>query len=133
MRSTILFGVLVLVSLVGAGTLAAHGSSYVSTDKQWSIVNFRDPVRVKGELVMGPVLLVHDNAKMAAGEPCTTFYQLDRTRGPKDAIVSFHCIPRRAGSVAATTLTTIPAELGCKRLIEFQIAGDSEAHGIPAR
>jgi hypothetical protein len=124
---------LLLVALVGAGTVAARGNSYVSAAKQWTTVNFPDPVLVKDQFVMGPVLIVHDNAKMARGEACTTFYRFDRTKGPQHAIVSFHCVPRQTNTVATATFMTVSSEPGCRRLVEYQIAGDSEAHGIPVR
>ena len=133
MRSRILVGTFLLVAFIGAGTLAARGNSFVNSDTQWSIVNFAEPVLVKGQFVMGPVLIVHDSAKMARGEACTTFYRFDPASGPKEELVSFHCIPRHTKSVATTTLTTLSNEPGCKKLVEYQIAGDSEAHGIPAR
>ena len=134
MRSRIVVGVFLLIALVGAGTLAARGNSYVGSDKQWTIVNLPDPVRVKGEFMMGLVLIVHDSAKMARGEPCTTFYRFDPARGPKEALVSFHCNPRQSYGVDTTTLTTVSTTPGaCKKLVEFQIAGDAEAHGIPTK
>jgi hypothetical protein len=35
--------------------------------------------------------------------------------------------------VAQTTLNIVDTPSGCKRLVEYQIGGDSEAHGIPAK
>ena len=134
MRSRIVVGVFLLIALVGAGTLGARGNSYVGSDKQWTIVNFPDPVSVNGEFMMGSVLIVHDSAKMARGEPCTTFYRFDPARGPKEALVSFHCNPRQSYGVDTTTLTMVSIIPGaCKKLVEFQIAGDAEAHGIPTK
>jgi hypothetical protein len=111
---------------------AGEGSECCAkSDKQWSIVNFVDPVLVSRTLVSGKVLIVHDDVKMAQGEPCTTFYRFDPTDGPKEALVSFHCQPRRASRVDATTMTTAQTDVGVKRLVEYQIAGDTEAHGVP--
>ena len=132
MRSRTSVGVFLLFALVGAGTLGASGNSYVGSDKQWTIANFTDPVRVKGQFIMGPVLIVHDSAKRARGEACTTFYRFDPKTGQHEALVSVHCSPRTASSVAATTFTTVSTDPGCKRLVEYQIAGDSEAHVLPA-
>jgi hypothetical protein len=131
MRSRMIVGVFLLIGLVGAGNLAARGNTTVGSDKQWSVVNFVDAVVVKRQFVMGPVLIVHDDAKMARGEACTTFYRFDPARGPQEELVSFHCRPRQAESVDTTRLATVLTETGCKRLVEYQIAGDSEAHGIP--
>lgn len=104
----------------------------LTADKQWSIVTFKQTVRVAGRFVSGPVLIVHDDQKMARGEPCTTFYRFDPAKGPKDELVSFHCIPRRAPQVTAeTTFKTVVVEPGMPRLLEYQIAGDDEIHGVP--
>lgn len=128
MRSRVIVGVFLLFGLIAAGTLAAAGNSYVGADKQWTIANFVNPVLVQGQFIMGPVLIVHDSAKMARGEACTTFFRFDPAVGPKEVLVSLHCIPRVGASVATTTFKTVSTEPGCKRLVEYQIAGDSEAH-----
>jgi hypothetical protein len=128
MRSRIFVGTALLVGMFGAALVAHNG-----TTKHSSIINLLDPVLVKGEMVMGPVLIVHDDLKMAKGEPCTTFYRFDVKTGPQEALVSFHCVPVERRVVAETTLTTNSQVSGCKRLVEYQLGGDSEAHGVPTR
>ena len=133
MRSRIGVGVIVLTALVGAGTLVAGGIDNVTADKQWTVTNFRDPVLVAKTLVMGPVMIVHDSNKMARGEACTTFYRFKPGVGPQEEIVSFHCRPRQGTLAETTTFTTLSTDTGCKRLVEYQIGGDAEAHGVPAK
>jgi hypothetical protein len=128
MRSRIFVGAFLLVSTFSAGVLATSAAG-----KHWAVVNFPDPVQVQKEIVMGPVLIVHDDAKMAKGEPCTTFYRFDPKAGRGAEIVSFHCIPAARAVVDTTTFTVAGQATNCKRLIEYQIAGESEAHGVPAR
>ena len=128
MRSRIFVGTLLMVGMFGAALVAHNGAT-----KHTSIINLLDPVLVKGEMIMGPVLIVHDDLKMAKGEACTTFYRFDVKTGPQEALVSFHCQPIERRVVAETTLTTSSQGSGCKRLVEYQIGGDSEAHGVPAR
>jgi hypothetical protein len=82
---------------------------------------------------MGPVLIVHDDAKMAQGLPCTTFYRFDPAKGPKEELVSFHCRPIRRVAADHTTLTAVKTASGCPRMTEYQIGGDAEAHGIPTK
>jgi hypothetical protein len=160
MRFRILAGAVIMTVVAGVATLTVRGASRMDlccieshaccdgdhgcckkeadtsaslTDgKQWAIVNFTDTIRVNGRFVAGPVLIVHDLKKMADGQPCTTFYRFDPAEGPKAELVSFHCIPRRAQKrLAETMLKTVTIEPGVKTLVEYQIAGDNEAHGIP--
>jgi hypothetical protein len=126
-------GIVGVMALAGAATLAARGLDAVGAAKQWSIVNFADPVWVANTVVMGPVLVVHDSEKMARGEACTTFYRFKPGKGPTDEIVSFHCRPRPGTLTGTTTFTTVSTEPGCKRLVEYQIGGDAEVHGVPAK
>jgi len=125
-------GVIIFAILVGV-SLAAKGSTFVGANKQWTVTNFADPVLVNGRLVMGPVLIVHDNDKMNRGEACTTFYRFDPARGGREELVSFHCLPKQAAPIAETKFTTMSTDVGCKKLVEYQIAGDSETHLVPVK
>jgi hypothetical protein len=132
MRSRIIVGSLLLLGLFAVGTIATSGDG-VAAPRQWAITNFMDPVLVSDQFLIGPYLIVHDDAKMAAGEPCTSFYRFDRGRGPQERVLSFHCTPATRKVVAALTLTkTAPIPgLDIKRVTSYQFAGDCEAHGIP--
>jgi hypothetical protein len=132
MKSRLIVGVLVLVGLFSVSAFATRGDA-VGPDKQWAIVNFVSPVLVKGELLMGPYLIVHDSAKMARGEPCSTFYVFDKNHGPQQVAVSFHCRPVSREICDKTTLTVTNDPSGIARLDEYQIGGDLEAHGVPVK
>jgi hypothetical protein len=85
-------------------------------------------------IVQGPVMFVHDNQKMARGEPCTTIQLFDPARGAIEEIAVFHCIPAPRKVVSTFTIRTQPnVEIGygCV-LTEYQFAGDAEGHGVPA-
>jgi len=132
MKTRIVVGVLLLIAVLGVGTYASRAGE-VAGQRQWTIVNFTEPVQVKDQIVMGPVLIVHDDTKMSRGEACTTFYRFEKGRGPKEALVSFHCKPVQRTVAAQTTFNLVGTVNGCKRLTEYQIGGDSEAHGIPSK
>jgi len=132
MKTRIIVGVVVLISVLGVGTYASRAGE-VAGSRQWTVVNFVDPVQVKDHIVMGPVLIVHDDDKMGRGEACTTFYRFEPGKGPKEALVSFHCKPVAKTVVARTTFNVVDTPNGCKRLIEYQVGGDAEAHGIPLK
>jgi len=133
MRSRILIGAFILFGAAAGVTLAAKGSTFVGMNKQWTVTNFADPVLVSGRVIMGPVLIVHDSDKMKRGEACTTFYRFDPARGGREELVSFHCLPKQAAPIAETKFTTMSTEVGCKKLVEYQIAGDAEAHLVPVK
>jgi len=132
MRSRIIVGSVLLLGVLAVGTIATSGDG-VAPPRQWAVTNFMAPVLVSDQFLMGPYLIVHDDTKMARGEPCTSFYRFDPAKGPQEQVLSFHCRPANRKVVAALTLTqteTIPG-LNIKRVTAYQFAGDCEAHGIP--
>lgn len=129
MRSRVIVGAFLLVGLSSVGTVANTAGN-----RHWAAVNVLEPLLVSNRVVSGPILIVHDDFKMARGEPCTTFYRFVPGKGPQEALVSFHCRPDRGAVAEQTTLTVMPSSpQGCKRLIDYQIAGDSEVHGVPLK
>ena len=79
------------------------------------------------------MLFVHDEERMARGEPCTTIRLFEPGSGPTESLVSFHCIPTRRPVARAFTIRTRPNTadgFGCV-LTEYQFAGDSDGHGVP--
>jgi len=126
MRSRILVAALICAS-VGLGLRA-------SSSRQWAVVDLRQPTQIGQSIALRPVLFVHDDAKMARGEPCTTVYRYDPAVGPQEEIVSFHCQPRPSATAGHFILTTAPGpDPGSSlcRLKAYQFAGDSEEHGVP--
>ena len=134
MKARFLVLSLLIVGTIGVGAVASRGQGVVGQPSS-AIVNFSDPVRVLDRIVMGPVLIVHDDQKMERGEACTTFYRFDPARGPQEELISFHCTPvlRTATDTTRLTLSERDDAAGCKRLLEYQIAGEAEAHAIPTR
>ena len=131
-KRSIVFTALVAATIIVATTLTATAGR---APVQASRITFTQVTRVCGHYLMGDYVVVHDDNKMAAGEPCTTFYRLRRDKAPV-AEISFHCIPKQRAPVAQTTIWTVPTvgvttALQSLDLVEFQIADDSEAHGVP--
>jgi hypothetical protein len=128
----VLLGVLLALSffaVVGVASTGAHMST-----RQWAIVSFREPVLIRGSVLMGRYLVVHDDERMAKGEPCTSIYVFDKETGPKSLEVEFMCVPKQK---ALTDKTTFQVRrhpgIEIPQVIEYQFAGDEEAHGVPAR
>ena len=134
MRSRIIVGSLLLLAVFAAGTIATSGDG-VAPPRQWGIATFTDPVMVTDQILMGSYLIVHDDAKMERGEPCTSFYRFDPAKGPQEEVLSFHCTPatRQAADKLILTKSQGKSASGIARLTEYQFAGDCEAHGIPTK
>jgi len=131
MRARVTVGGVLFIALFIVGVFASAGDR--AGRRQWTVVNFANPVQVMDRVVMGPTLIVHDDTKMAQGKACTSFYRFDTRTGPQEEILSLHCRPEARAVVEATTFTYARGELGCQKLVAYQIAGDAEAHGVPAR
>jgi hypothetical protein len=132
MRMRILVGVVLLIGSLAGRALATIGDGATPL-RQWALVSFHEPTRIAGRVLLGTYVIVHDDMKMMRGEPCTTIYRFDPVHGPREAVVSFRCHPALRKPVAELTLTVqrlSPVD-GRLRLVEYQFAGDAEAHGVP--
>jgi hypothetical protein len=82
---------------------------------------------------MGSYLVVHDDDRMAKGEPCTSIYAFDPARGPQALAVEFMCKPSQREVCDRTTFSLRRDDAGPSRVTEYQFAGDTEVHEVPAR
>ncbi len=132
MRSRLFVGALLVVGLFSVGGRASNGSH--ASPRQWSVVNFADPVVVRGHVLMGEYLVVHDDARMERGEPCTSIYRFDPAKGPQALELEFVCQPEQSPVCERTTFTVQrDPVLGVNKVTNYQFAGDSELHGVPTR
>lgn len=132
------FKLLGTVSVVVALAVVALGAavSHAAPSLQQGVVYLQWPTQINGRIAQGTVLIVHDEAKMDAGEPCTTIYQYDQGKGRGEEITTFACVPvqrKAAEKLTATcarlsTIGSVPVNI----LTEYQFAGDTEAHGVPS-
>jgi hypothetical protein len=132
MRSRLFVGSILTIAVLTAGAVAS--GDRIASSRQWAAVFLTEPTLVGSTIVQGPVLFVHDEAKMARGEPCTSVQLFNPGDGPAEEIASFHCTPRARAAVRTFTIRTRPNTdygFGCV-LTEYQFAGDTEAHGVPA-
>jgi hypothetical protein len=130
MRSRLLVASMLTTVVFATGAIASGDRA---PRRQWAAVYLSEPTLIGSTIVQGPVLFVHDEAKMARGEPCTTVQLFTPGEGPSETIASFHCIPRPAAVSGRFRIQTQPNTrlgYGCV-LVEYQFAGDQEAHGVP--
>lgn len=133
MQFRIVAAVLVVLGLTGGRAYAGTDTPTAAPDWQAAVVEFKQPVLVNGNYLLGRYLIIHDEAKMRRGEPCTTFYRYDPENGKRKEVLSFHCIPTPRGAVARPTITTALISGDARLVTEFQFTGEIEAHGVPGR
>ena len=122
---------IIVASLVLVGIVIAAARTTADPALKWAIVNLKDTTLIAGSVVSGPVVFVHDDARMARGEPCTSVHRFESGKGPVEELVAFHCKPRwgSAPKRFTTAIRTQPDGPGI--LTEYQFAGDEEAHIVP--
>jgi len=126
MRTKILVGALLFVAVLAVTALGAVPA------RRASVVRFMKPTIIAGAAVLGPVVFEHDDDRMARGEACTKVYHYDaRHKARGDVIVEFHCTPKDRSLATAFEATVIKSPLGPDRMIEYQLEGEAEGHGVP--
>ena len=128
MRSRIIAGSLVVFAALTIGVALPSGADPVV---KWAAINLTDTLLVAGTFVSGPVVFIHDDAKMAQGAPCTSVHRYEAGKGVGEELVAFHCKPRRDKAPAQFTKAVTTTPDGLRIMTEYQFAGDTEAHGIP--
>jgi hypothetical protein len=121
--------ILALLTLLAIATFPLKGAA--NPGRQMAITTFTQPVHVQGHILKGEYLFVHDDAAMQRGEACTYIYKGNAPLREK-LVVSFHCLPTARTKAFYFVVRTEEKTPGMIELNEFQFAGDSEAHVVPA-
>lgn len=121
-----MFGLLV----IGVGLWPSVGNA--APGKETAIVEFAETVKLGGVLLRGQYLLVHDEERMARGEPCTWVYA-GKELNEKKLVASFHCIHmdrEMTGTLKVSFKRSItPYET--PEITEIQFAGSRDGHKVP--
>lgn len=125
MRAKYFVGAALIMGFLAASTLDALPA------KRTAIVRFLRPTIVAGAFVIGTVVIEHDDEKMAKGEPCTTVYRYKSKNELGEPIVSFMCMPQDRPYATKFEATLNRGVSWPDRLVEYQIAGEHEGHGVP--
>lgn len=129
---TLIFGAVVIAmsSLVSFASAAPPG-------KEMSVVDIPDKTKLLKVVLQGKYVFIHDDDKMAQGEPCFYVYEYseDQTGKPEarpdKLVVSFHCQPTPRGKANQIVLTFGVVSVGLFELREIQFSGSSEGHRVP--
>jgi hypothetical protein len=128
MKSLILLAALLFAVTISSSSLVA--SKAAPSGKKQATMQFTEPVRLMGVVLKGEYLFVHDDEAMARGEACTFVYKGNSPIASR-LVVSFHCVPAERSKVGSFTVRTA-AVSGFQELTEYQFAGETESHTVPA-
>lgn len=131
MKSFLLFAGLLCALTLSSSSVSSVSSAPGIARLQRAEMTFAHPVELMGVTLQGDYLFVHDDQAMARGEACTFVYK-GLNEKPKNLVATFHCVPAARNQVAYFTVRTSPNEMGQLELTEFQFAGSTEAHLVPA-
>lgn len=128
LRSSVLGVLLLSVGLIGSSARGNAGAAV-----QTARVEFLREVAVMGVLLKGEYLVVHDENKVAAGQPCTYIYRTKDGSADK-LVVSFHC--QRQARTPSENFKIRVGSVGwpqVQRIEEIQFAGSPDGHRVPAQ
>ena len=131
MKRLILAIPLLLASLAFINAPAAGMTD--NPQREEAVVEFTELVKLQGVLLRGQYLILHDDAKMQAGEPCLYVYTMKA--GKRDQLViALHCEPveREKAKQFTVLLTPRNSVYTVREVREIQFAGFAKAHRIPS-
>ena len=101
--------------------------------REEAVVEFTELVKLQGVLLRGQYMILHDDAKMQAGEPCLYVYAMKA--GKRDQfVIALHCEPveREKAKQFTVLLTPRYSAYTVREVREIQFAGFAKAHRIPS-
>jgi len=125
----------------GVTTINAAVPAWLATvaqsRKTTAVVEIPDKTRLLKAELLGKYIFVHDDEKMASGEPCFYVYRYSEDITgqpeikPENLVVSFHCQPVERPKVNQPVLTYGVVRNGLFELREIQFACSFEGHRVP--
>jgi hypothetical protein len=120
-QALLLMGAALLAMLAPAVAFAAGQDS--------AVVTFRRPTLFHNVVLQGTYVIVHDDAAMATSDqPCTHVYRYENGKVGEE-VVSVRCRPAQSVKMDRTRFWTRPSG-GMERVLQFQFAGQTEAHQV---
>ncbi len=123
--------VLLLGAVVLFGNAFAKTGSAGAPRREKQVVEFNNTVRLHGALLKGRYLIVHDEEKMARGEPCTYVYS-GKTERPENLVVAFHCehVERAIVKGFRMVINNQHDSYSTPEVLEFQFANSTAGHRV---
>lgn len=132
MKQSFLFTIVIAAFLfAGIPTIQADDHQHAKHAKQSATVNLDQQYRLKGVLLFGEYLVVHDDDAKERGEDCVFFYKV-KDDGTKVLAASYHCkaITRTKAEKFSIVAQRRTVAWGIPEIEEIQFAGSSEGHRV---
>jgi hypothetical protein len=130
MKTLLAFIALLCVVVLSSNLAPSVTKAANAAKKQRAVTTFNHPVHLMGLTLKGEYLFVHDDEAMMRHEACTYIFK-GNSESPDQQVISFHCTPATRGKANSFTVRTLLTAPGEYELIEYQFAGDTEAHLVP--
>jgi hypothetical protein len=132
MKRVVIVGMIVM----GLVVMAYAGDGFrlnTAPNKERAVVEFTQQVKLLGVFLKGNYVVIHDDERMAQGEPCLYVYRLEGGN-PGKLIVSFHCEPvaRPASDNFTVLISRRTSIYDIPEVQEIQFPGSAKAHKVPA-
>ena len=107
------------------------------TGKDIAVVDIPEKTMLMKTALLGKYIFVHDDEKMASGEPCFYIYEYSENQAgkpealPDKLVISFHCQPITRAKARQLITTVQMGRNGEVELREIQFAGTTEGHRVP--
>jgi hypothetical protein len=131
MRNRYLSALIAVGLLLAAGLFAAAAET-TAPKKERAVITFTEPVKLLDVFLKGQYMFLHDDQKMAQGEPCSYVYEFRNGHAGR-LVASFHCVPveRTKAEHFTVLLSRRSTAFDVPELTEYQFAGSTEGHGVP--
>jgi uncharacterized cupredoxin-like copper-binding protein len=135
MRRLLLTTLILSATAMIAGAFASFATA--APGKEMAVVNIPDKTKLLKTTLQGKYIFVHDDLKMAKGEPCFYVYEYSENQAgqpevkPEKLVVSFHCQPVERPKADQIVLTYGMASPDLFELREIQFSGGTEGHRVP--
>jgi type II secretory pathway pseudopilin PulG len=124
----LVLAVAILGALAFVGGPLLTGSKVQAATKERAVVEFTQTVKLLNVFLRGQYVVLHDDSKMAQGEPCLSVY---RKEDPDNLIIAFHCKQvARDKTDQFTIRTSRRAWFDLPEVLEIQFAGATSAHQV---
>lgn len=128
---------LILVAMGAISGALASIAIAAPPQRELEVANIPDKTKLLKATLQGKYIFVHDDSKMAQGEPCLYVYEYSEDQSgqpvvnPEKLVVSFHCqrVQRQKATEIVLTYGMLSPDLF--ELREIQFPGRTEGHRVP--